>query len=162
MMPNEYSTFGVQPSDIGRYLPRIAFSTDTQPTLSDAQEIINDHAADLCGFLIGMGVNIPTLAADSGATMYRNCQKYILLRFAAQVMRGRQQNSFTAADEWDREAKELWDRLRVHVQDMAKTRPNGLFSPNILRSNANYQQELTNRQLNSGSRLATNAAVDKM
>jgi hypothetical protein len=161
-MPNEYSTFGVQPSDIGRYLPRIAFSTDTQPTLSDAQEIINDHAADLCGFLIGMGVNIPTLAADSGATMYRNCQKYILLRFAAQVMRGRQQNSFTAADEWDREAKELWDRLRVHVQDMAKTRPNGLFSPNSLRSNANYQEQLTNKQLNSGSRLATNAAVDKM
>lgn len=161
-MPNEYATFGVQPSDIGRYLPRVAFSTDTQPTLADAQEIIIDHAADLCGFLIGMGVDIPTLAADTGATMYRNCQKYILLRFAAQVLRARAQNSATMADELDREAKELWDRLRVHVQDMAKTRPNGLFSPNILRSNANYQQQLTNQQLNSGSRLATNAAVDKM
>jgi hypothetical protein len=45
---------------------------------------------------------------------------------------------------------------------MAKTRPTGLNSPNILRSNANYQQTLTNAQLNSGSRLATNAAVDKM
>jgi hypothetical protein len=94
--------------------------------------------------------------------MYRNCQRYILLRFAAQVLRSRQQNSDTMADRLDDEAKQLWDRLRVHVQDMAKTRPNGLFAPNILRSNANYQQQLTNNQLNSGSRLATNAAVDKM
>ena len=161
-MPQEYSDFQVVPADIGRYLPRIAFSATTQPTDTQAVEIINDHAADLCGFLIGMGVNIPTLAADSGATMYRNCQKYILLRFAAQVLRARQQNSDTMADRLDDEAKQVWDRLRVHVQDMAKTRPNGLFSPNILRSNANYQQELTNKQLNSGSRLATNAAVDKM
>ena len=109
-----------------------------------------------------MGVSITTLAADSGATMYRNCQKYILLRFAAQVLRSRQQDSQSMADRLDDEAKQQWDRLRVHVQDMAKTRPNGLFSPNILRSNANYQQTLTNNQLNSGSRLSVNAAVDKM
>ena len=161
-MPNEYSAFGVVPADIGRYLPRIAFSATTQPTDTQAEAIIDDHAADLCGFLIGMGVSITTLAADSGATMYRNCQKYILLRFAAQVLRSRQQNSDTMADRLDDEAKQLWERLRVHVQDMAKTRPNGLFSPNILRSNANYQQQLTNAQLNSGSRLATNSAVYKM
>jgi hypothetical protein len=161
-MPNEYSTFGVVPADIGRYLPRIAFSATTQPTDVQAADIIDDHAADLCGFLIGMGVSITTLAADSGATMYRNCQKYILLRFAAQVLRSRQQDSQSMADRLDDEAKQQWDRLRVHVQDMAKTRPNGLFSPNILRSNANYQQTLTNNQLNSGSRLSVNAAVDKM
>jgi len=161
-MPNEYSTFGVVPADIGRYLPRIAFSATTQPTDTQAEAIIDDHAADLCGFLIGMGVSITTLAADSGATMYRNCQKYILLRFAAQVLRSRQQDSQSMADRLDDEAKQQWDRLRVHVQDMAKTRPNGLFSPNILRSNANYQQTLTNNQLNSGSRLSVNAAVDKM
>ena len=161
-MPNEYSTFGVVPADIGRYLPRIAFSATTQPTDTQADAIIIDHAADLCGFLIGMGVSITTLAADSGATMYRNCQKYILLRFSAQVLRSRQQNSDTMADRLDDEAKQVWDRLRVHVQDMAMTRPNGLFSPNILRSNANYQQTLTNNQLNSGSRLSVNAAVDKM
>ena len=161
-MPNEYSTFGVLPADIGRYLPRIAFSPTTQPTDTQADAIIIDHAADLCGFLIGMGVSITTLAADSGATMYRNCQKYILLRFAAQVLRSRQQDSQSMADRLDDEAKQQWDRLRVHVQDMAKTRPNGLFSPNILRSNANYQQTLTNNQLNSGSRLSVNAAVDKM
>ena len=161
-MPNEYSTFGVVPADIGRYLPRIAFSATTQPTDVQAADIIDDHAADLCGFLIGMGVSITTLAADSGATMYRNCQKYILLRFAAQVLRSRQQDSQSMADRLDDEAKQVWDRLRVHVQDMAKTRPNGLFSPNILRSNANYQQTLTNNQLNSGSRLSVNAAVDKM
>jgi len=161
-MPSEYSTFGVIPADIGRYLPRVAFSPTTQPTDTQATDIIDDHAADLCGFLIGMGVSITTLAADPDATMYRNCQRYILLRFAAQVLRSRQQNSDTMADRLDDEAKQLWDRLRVHVQDMAKTRPNGLFAPNILRSNANYQQQLTNNQLNSGSRLATNAAVDKM
>lgn len=161
-MPNEYSTFGVLPADIGRYLPRIAFSPTTQPTDTQAVEIIDDHAADLCGFLIGMGVDITALAADSGATMYRNCQKYILLRFSAQVLRSRQQNSDTMADRLDDEAKQVWDRLRVHVQDMAKTRPTGLYSPNILRSNANYQQTLTNNQLNSGSRLSVNAAVDRM
>lgn len=161
-MPNEYSTFGVLPADIGRYLPRIAFSPTTQPTDTQAVDIIDDHAADLCGFLIGLGVNITTLAADSGATMYRNSQKYILLRFAAQVLRSRQQNSDTMADRLDDEAKQVWDRLRVHVQDMAKTRPVGLFSPNILRSNVDYQQTLTNNQLNSGSRLSVNAAVDKM
>jgi hypothetical protein len=161
-MPSEYSTFGVVPADIGRYLPRIAFSATTQPTETQAEAIIDDHAADLCGFLIGMGVSITTLDADPGATMYRNCQKYILLRFAAQVLRSRQQNSDTMADRLDDEAKQLWERFRVHVQDMAKTRPNGLFSPNILRSNANYQQQLTNAQLNSGSRLATNSAVYKM
>ena len=155
-MPNEYSTFGVLPA------PRIAFSATTQPTDTQAVSIIEDHAADLCGFLIGMGVSITTLAADSGATMYRNCQKYILLRFAAQVLRSRQQDSQSMADRLDDEAKQQWERLRVHVQDMAKTRPNGLFSPNILRSNANYQQTLTNNQLNSGSRLSVNAAVDKM
>ena len=140
----------------------MAFSATTQPTDTQAVSIIEDHAADLCGFLIGMGVSITTLAADSGATMYRNCQKYILLRFAAQVLRSRQQDSQSMADRLDDEAKQQWDRLRVHVQDMAKTRPNGLFSPNILRSNANYQQTLTNNQLNSGSRLSVNAAVDKM
>jgi len=161
-MPSEYVTFGVVPSDIGRYLPRVAFSTTSQPTFADAQAIIDDHAADLCGFLIGLGVSISTLAADPTATMYRNAQRYILMKFAAQVIRGRDQNSQTMADRLDDEAKELWDRLRLHVQDMAKTRPNGLLSPNILRSNANFQQELTNKQLNSGSRLATNAAVDKM
>jgi len=161
-MPSEYSTFGVIPADIGRYLPRIAFSATTQPTETQAEAIIDDHAADLCGFLIGMGVSITTLDADPGLTMYRNCQKYILLRFAAQVLRSRQQNSDTMADRLDDEAKQLWERFRVHVQDMAKTRPNGLFSPNILRSNANYQQQLTNAQLNSGSRLATNSAVYKM
>lgn len=161
-MPQEYVTFGVVPSDIGRYLPRVAFSATTQPTFTDAEQIINDHAADLCGFLIGMGVGLTSLALDPGATMYRNCQRYILMRFAAQVIRSRDQNSNTMADRLDDEAKALWDRLRVHVQDMAKTRPNGLFSPNILRSNATYQAQLTNAQFNSGSRLATNAAIDKM
>ena len=48
-MPNEYSTFGVLPADIGRYLPRIAFSPTTQPTDTQAVDIIDDHAADLCG-----------------------------------------------------------------------------------------------------------------
>jgi hypothetical protein len=106
-MPSEYSTFGVVPADIGRYLPRIAFSVTTQPTDTQAQAIINDHAADLCGFLIGMGVSITTLSADPDATMYRNCQRYILMRFAAQVLRSRQQNSDTMADRLDDEAKQL-------------------------------------------------------
>ena len=161
-MPQEYVTFGVVPSDIGRYLPRIPFTAETQPTFTDAQEIINDHAADLCGFLIGLGVDVQTLGLDTGATMYRNCQKYILMKFAAQVIRARSQNSQTMADRLDDEAREMWDRIRVHVQDMAKTRPNGPNAGNIFRSNANYQQQLTNAQLNSGSRLSTNAAVDKM
>ena len=154
--------FGVVRSDIGRYLPRIAFSTETQPTAAEADEVITDHAADLCAFLYGMGVDVQSLAADPTSALYRLCQQFILLRFAAQVMRGRNQNDTTAADAWDGKADGLLERLRKLPQDMGADRPTGANSPNILHSNATYAGEIYVKQLNSNSRLAINAAVDKM
>lgn len=154
--------FGVVRSDIGRLLPRIAFTTETAPTATEADEIITDHAADLCAFLYGMGVNVASLDAAPTSALYRTCQRFILLRFAAQVMRMRNQNDQTAADAWDGQADGILERLRKLPQDMGAERPVGANSPNILHSNATYAAELYVKQLNSQSRLAINAAVDKM
>lgn len=154
--------FGVVKADIGRYLPRIAFTTETAPTALEADEIITDHAADLCAFLYGMGVDVQSLDAATTSALYRTCQRFILLRFAAQVMRLRNQNATTAADGWDAQADAILERLRKLPQDMGAERPVGANSPNILHSNATYPAEIYAKQMNSQSRLAINAAQDKM
>jgi hypothetical protein len=154
--------FGVVKADIGRYLPRIAFDTETAPTALEADEIVTDHAADLCAYLYGMGVNVESLAAAPTSALYRTCQRFIILRLAAQVMRMRNQNDTTAAEAWDGEADRIIERLRKLPQDMGAERPTGVNSPNILHSNATYAAELYAKQMNSQSRLAINAAQDKM
>ena len=154
--------FGIVRTDIGRLLPKIAFANDSTPTSAQADDIIDDHAADINGFLIGMGVDVVGLDAQPTVPMYRMAGRYILLRFAADVVRMRNQNSNTAADEWDRQASELMDRLRKLPGDMGPTRPTGTTSPNILHSNANYPGEISAKILASNSRLAVNANTDKM
>jgi hypothetical protein len=154
--------FGIVRTDIGRLLPKIAFASDSTPTSTQADDIIDDHAADINGFLIGMGVDVQGLDAQPTVPMYRMAGRYILLRFAADVIRMRNQNSNTAADEWDRQASELMDRLRKLPGDMGPTRPTGTTSPNILHSNANYPGEISAKILASNSRLAVNANTDKM
>ena len=158
----DYYTFGVVPSDIGRYLPRIAFSTDSQPTFADAVEIIKDHAADLCAFLYGMSVDLDALSQATNSAMYRNCQQYILLRLAAQIMRGRNQNDQTAADTWDNRADALRDRLRSIPQDLGSTRPTATTAGNIMHSNADYPEQIYRNSILSRSRLAINATQDRM
>jgi hypothetical protein len=155
-------TFGVVRSDVGRYVPRFAFAADSSPTDAQADDIIIDHAADLCAYLYGLGVNLASLDAHPTDAMYRTCQRYILLRLAAQVMRLRNTNSQTAADRFDDEAQGIIDRLRKLPQDMGETRPVGVNSPNLLHTNATYPQQIYNASIASGSRLAINAINNKM
>jgi hypothetical protein len=155
-------TFGIVRTDIGRLLPKIAFANDSTPTSAQADSIIEDHAAEINGFLEGMGVSPQGLNAQPTMPMYRMAGRYILLKLAADVVRMRNQNSNTAADEWDKQAYDLMDRLRKLPGDMGSTRPVGTSSPNILHSNADYTAEITLKTLNSGSRLAVNANTDKM
>lgn len=154
--------FGIVRTDIGRLLPKIAFTNDSTPTSAQADAIIDDHAADINGFLIGMGVDVVGLDAQPTVPMYRMAGRYILLKFAADVIRMRNQNSNTAADEWDKQAEDLMERLRRLPGDMGSTRPVSKTSPNILHSNANYTAEISLKSINSGSRLAVNANTDKM
>jgi len=155
-------TFGIVRTDIGRLLPKIAFANDSTPTSAQADSIIEDHAAEINGFLEGMGVSPQGLDAQPTMPMYRMAGRYILLKLAADVVRMRNQNSNTAADEWDKQAYDLMDRLRKLPGDMGTTRPVGTSAPNILHSNADYVAEITLKTLNSGSRLAVNANTDKM
>lgn len=155
-------TFGVVRDDVGRYLPRIAFDASSAPTDTQADDIIYDHAADLCAYLYGLGVNVTQLDAQPTAAMYRTCQRYILLRLAAQIARLRNQNSQTIADRFDDDAQGILDRLRKLPQDMGQTRPVGVNSPNLLHTNATYPEQIYNASIVSGSRLAINAANDKM
>ena len=155
-------TFGIVRTDIGRLLPKIAFANDSTPTSAQADSIIEDHAAEINGFLEGMGVSPQGLDAQPTLPMYRMAGRYILLKLAADVVRMRNQNSNTAADEWDKQAYDLMDRLRKLPGDMGSTRPTGTSAPNILHSNADYTAEISFKSINSGSRLAVNANTDKM
>ena len=150
------------PADIGRYVPRFAFDTTSAPTLLQAEDIIKDHAADLCAFLYGMGVAVQAVNNNPTLAMYRTAQRYILLRFSAQAARLRNQNNQTLADELDVQADALIDRLRKIPQDMGSTRPVSVTSANILHSNADYPGDIYRASIQSGSRLAINAQVDKM
>jgi len=158
----DYYTFGVVPADIGRYVPRFAFDTTSAPTQTQAEDIIKDHAADLCAFLYGMGVAVQAVNNNPTLAMYRTAQRYILLRFSAQAARLRNQNNQTLADELDVQADALIDRLRKIPQDMGSTRPVSVTSANIMHSNADYPGDIYRASITSGSRLAINAAVDKM
>ena len=158
----EIFTFDVVPADIGRLLPRIAFSTDSAPTQLQAEDIILDWGAELSAFLEGMGVAVQAVNDHPTYALYRVCQRYILLRFAAQVIRLRNQNDQTMADRLDAQADGLKDVLRKTPADMGAQRPNGPHSPNILRSNATYAEAIYVKSLNSRSRVAINAAVDRM
>jgi hypothetical protein len=158
----DYYTFGVVPADVGRYVPRFAFDTTSAPTLLQAEDIIKDHAADLCAFLYGMGVAVQAVNNNPTLAMYRTAQRYILLRFSAQAARLRNQNNQTLADELDVQADALIDRLRKIPQDMGSTRPVSVTSANILHSNADYPGDIYRASIQSGSRLAINAQVDKM
>ena len=158
----DYFTFGVVPADIGRYVPRFAFDTTSAPTLLQAADIIDDHAADLCAFLYGMGVAVQAVNNDPTLAMYRTCQRYIILRLAAQVMRLRSQNSQTMADKLDEEADAVMKRIREIPQDMGSTRPVSVTSANMFHSNADYPGDIYRASIQSGSRLAINAQVDKM
>lgn len=158
----EIFTFDVVPADIGRLLPRIAFSTDSAPTQLQAEDIILDWGAELSAFLTGMGVAVQAINDHPTYAMYRVCQRYVLLRFAAQVIRLRNQNDQTMADRLDGQADGLKEVLRKTPADMGAQRPNGPNSPNILRSNANYPLEIYTKSINSRSRVAINAAVDRM
>jgi len=155
-------TFGVVRADIGRLLPRIAFAADSAPTENQADDIILDHAADLCAYLTGLGVAIQAIDNNPTWAMYRTCQRYILLRFAAQVIRLRNQNDQTMADRLDQQADTIKDTLRKIPSDMGATRPTGVNAPGILHSNATYPEQVYTKSINSGSRVAINAAVDKM
>jgi hypothetical protein len=158
----DYYTFGVVPADVGRYVPRFAYDTTSAPTLTQAQDIIDDHAADLCAFLYGMGVAVQALNNNPTLAMYRTAQRYIILRLSAQVLRLRNQNSQTMADRLDEEADAVMKRLREIPQDMGSTRPVSVTSANIMHSNADYPGDIYRASITSGSRLAINAAVDKM
>jgi hypothetical protein len=158
----DYYTFGVVPADVGRYVPRFAYDTTSAPTLLQAADIIDDHAADLCAFLYGMGVAVQALNNNPTLAMYRTAQRYIILRLSAQVMRLRNQNSQTMADRLDEEADAVMKRLREIPQDMGSTRPVSVTSANILHSNADYPGDIYRASIQSGSRLAINAQVDKM
>jgi hypothetical protein len=158
----DYFTFGVVPADIGRYVPRFAFDTTSAPTQTQAEDIIKDHAADLCAFLYGMGVAVQALNNNPTLAMYRTAQRYIILRLSAQVLRLRNQNSQTMADRLDEEADAVMKRLREIPQDMGSTRPVSVTSANIMHSNADYPGDIYRASITSGSRLAINAAVDKM
>ena len=158
----EIFTFDVVPADIGRLLPRIVFSTETAPTLLQADDIILDWGAELSAFLSGMGVAVQAVNDHPTYALYRVCQRYILLRFAAQVIRLRNQNDQTMADRLDAQADGLKDVLRKTPADMGAQRPTGPNSPNILRSNATYSEAIYVKSLNSRSRVAINAAVDRM
>ena len=158
----DYYTFGVVPADIGRYVPRFAFDTTSAPTLLQAADIIDDHAADLCAFLYGMGVAVQALNNDPALAMYRTCQRYILLRFAAQAARLRSQNNVTLADALDEQADALMKRLRELPQDLGSSRPVSVTSANMFHSNADYPGDIYRASIQSGSRLAINAQVDKM
>jgi hypothetical protein len=158
----EIFTFDVVPADIGRLLPRIVFSTDTAPTQLQAEDIILDWGAELSAFLSGMGVAVQAVNDHPTYALYRVCQRYVLLRFAAQVIRLRNQNDQTMADRLDAQADGLKDVLRKTPADMGAQRPNGPNSPNILRSNATYAEQIYVKSLNSRSRVAINAAVDRM
>ena len=158
----DYYTFGVVPADVGRYVPRFAYDTTSAPTLTQAQDIIDDHAADLCAFLYGMGVAVQALNNNPTLAMYRTAQRYIILRLSAQVMRLRNQNSQTMADRLDEEADAVMKRLREIPQDMGSTRPVSVTSANIMHSNADYPGDIYRASIQSGSRLAINAQVDKM
>ena len=158
----DYFTFGVVPADVGRYVPRFAYDTTSAPSLLQAQDIIEDHAADLCAFLYGMGVAVQAVNNDPTLAMYRTCQRYIILRLSAQVMRLRNQNSQTMADRLDEEADAVMKRLREIPQDMGSTRPVSVTSANMFHSNADYPGDIYRASIQSGSRLAINAQVDKM
>ena len=158
----DYFTFGVVPADVGRYVPRFAYDTTSAPSLAQAEDIIKDHAADLCAFLYGMGVAVQAVNNDPTLAMYRTAQRYILLRLSAQVLRLRQQNSQTMADRLDEEADAVMKRLREIPQDMGSTRPVSVTSANIMHSNADYPGDIYRASIQSGSRLAINAQVDKM
>ena len=158
----DFYTFGVVPADVGRYVPRFAYDTTSAPTLLQAADIIDDHAADLCAFLYGMGVAVQALNNNPTLAMYRTAQRYIILRLSAQVVRLRQQNSQTMADRLDEEADAVMKRLREIPQDMGSTRPVSVTSANILHSNADYPGDIYRASIQSGSRLAINAQVDKM
>ena len=158
----DYYTFGVVPADIGRYVPRFAFDTTSAPTLLQAADIINDHAADLCAFLYGMGVAVQAVNNDPALAMHRTCQRYILLRFAAQAARLRSQNNVTLADALDEQADALMKRLREIPQDLGSSRPVSVTSANMFHSNADYPGDIYRASIQSGSRLAINAQVDKM
>ena len=158
----DYYTFGVVPADVGRYVPRFAYDTTSAPTLLQAADIIDDHAADLCAFLYGMGVAVQALNNNPTLAMYRTAQRYIILRLSAQVLRLRNQNSQTMADRLDEEADAVMKRLREIPQDMGSTRPVSVTSANILHSNADYPGDIYRASIQSGSRLAINAQVDKM
>lgn len=158
----DYFTFGVVPADVGRYVPRFAYDTTSAPSLTQAQDIIDDHAADLCAFLYGMGVAVQALNNNPTLAMYRTAQRYIILRLSAQVLRLRNQNSQTMADRLDEEADAVMKRLREIPQDMGSTRPVSVTSANIMHSNADYPGDIYRASIQSGSRLAINAAVDKM
>ena len=158
----DYFTFGVVPADVGRYVPRFAYDTTSAPSLLQAGDIIDDHAADLCAFLYGMGVAVQAVNNDPTLAMYRTCQRYIILRLAAQVMRLRSQNSQTMADKLDEEADAVMKRIREIPQDMGSTRPVSVTSANMFHSNADYPGDIYRASIQSGSRLAINAAVDKM
>ena len=158
----DYYTFGVVPADIGRYVPRFAFDTTSAPTLLQAADIIDDHAADLCAFLYGMGVDPQGINGNPTLALYRTCQRYILLRLSAQAVRLRNQNGQTLADNLDEQADGIIDRLRKIPQDLGSSRPVSVTSANLFHSNADYPGDIYAKSILSQSRLAINAAVDKM
>jgi hypothetical protein len=158
----DYYTFGVVPADVGRYVPRFAYDTTSAPTLLQAADIIDDHAADLCAFLYGMGVSVQAVNNNPTLAMYRTAQRYIILRLSAQVMRLRNQNSQTLADQLDEQADALMKRLREIPQDLGTARPVSVTSANMFHSNADYPGDIYRASIQSGSRLAINAQVDKM
>ena len=109
-----------------------------------------------------MGVAVQAVNNDPALAMYRTCQRYILLRFAAQAARLRSQNNVTLADALDEQADALMKRLREIPQDLGSSRPVSVTSANMFHSNADYPGDIYRASIQSGSRLAINAQVDKM
>lgn len=158
----EVVLFGCTRDDVQRYVPRMAFDAQSAPTDTQADAIILAHAADICGWLYGMGVNPTDLDALPSSALYIQAQSYILMKFAAQVMRLRNANANTLANELEDRADALRERMRKTPTDMGEQRPTGPNAPNQLHTSSTYEAEAYARSLRSNSRLAINAAVDKL
>jgi len=88
MTATALQTFGVTSTILSAYLPQVGFEgADDLLTTARVTQLVEDAAAEVCGYLVAAGVDVTALAADTSSAAYKLVQRVTVRYTLPLIMR---------------------------------------------------------------------------
>lgn len=126
------ATFGLSAAAIARRTYGLVLDTDSTPTLADAEEMFEEHAGDVAGFLRARKVDPGELTSDGALSEgYQIARKLLMHSFTAALAIALMPNEdgIRIAEFHESAADTQRKRFRTYVAELGNARPTGHEAP---------------------------------